>query len=148
MAGSIMQVAKQLGQLSGWSLSNLAIQKIGYIAEMLHLGRHGTPLIDENWQAWSYGPVQPGLYHRAKVFGADAVKDIFVEPPFMPGTDQEKAVIDAYSMMKDLTPGRMINVTHQNNGAWAKSYAPGAKGRTIPKSAIQAEYSTLIQNDN
>lgn len=147
MAASIMQVARTLGQLSGWSLSNLAMQKIGFIAEMLHLGRHDAPLIDEQWQAWSYGPVQPDLYHRAKVFGADPVKDIFMAVPLIPLTSEEKCVRDAYDMMKNLRPGQMINITHQPAGAWASSYSPGLKGKTIPKAAIRAEYDTLINDE-
>jgi uncharacterized phage-associated protein len=143
-----MQVARTLGQLSGWSLSNLAMQKIGFIAEMLHLGRHDAPLINEQWQAWSYGPVQPDLYHAAKVFGSAPVKNIFMASPLMPESTQEKAVRDAYVMMKDLRPGQMINITHQPTGAWAQNYQPGMKGRIIPKSAIKAEYATLIQNDD
>lgn len=146
MAASIMQVARTLGQLSGWSLSNLAMQKIGFIAEMLHLGRHDQPLIDENWQAWSYGPVQPDLYHAAKVFGAGPVKNIFLTHALMPNSTQEKAVRDAYALMNPLRPGQMINITHQPNGAWASHYQPGMRNRTIPKAAIKAEYETLIND--
>lgn len=145
---SIMQVARTLGHVSGWSLSNLEMNKIGFIAEMLHLGRTDAPLINEQWQAWSYGPVQPELYHKAKVFGADPVRDIFLSALLMPNSSEEKAVRDAYTMMKDLRPGQMINITHQPDGAWARSYAPGTKGRPIPKSAIKAEYYTLIKDDN
>lgn len=148
MTASIMQVARTLGQLSGWSLSNLEMQKIGFIAEMLHLGRTGAPLINEQWQAWDYGPVQPDLYHQAKVFGADPVKDIFFSTFLQSGSSHEKAVIDAYTAMKDLRPGQMVNITHQKNGAWATHYVPGKKGRVIPKAAIAAEYGTLIQNDD
>lgn len=148
MAGSIMQVARNLGQLSNWSLSNLEMQKIAFIAEMLHLGRFDTPLIREQWQAWSYGPVQPDLYHRAKIFGAEPVKDIFIEPPFLRNSNQEKAIRDAYDLMKDLRAGQMINITHQPDGAWAKSYRSGRKNSVIPKSAIREEYDELILEDD
>lgn len=148
MAASIMQVARTLGRLSNWSLSNLEMQKIGFIAEMLHLGRTDTPLINEQWQAWSYGPVQPDLYHRAKIFGADPVRDIFLDPTLWPGSTFEKATVDAYNLMKPLKPGQMINITHQPTGAWASSYKSGAKNSVIPKAAIRAEYDTLIRDDD
>jgi uncharacterized phage-associated protein len=136
-----------LGRLSGWELSNLEIQKIAYIAEMLHLGREGEPLIAENWQAWSYGPVQPDLYHKAKIFGADPVKDIFIVPPLKDGGTKHNAVNDAYDLMASLTPGQMIEVTHRPNGAWAATYIPGVRGRVIPKEAIREEYDELIEDD-
>jgi uncharacterized phage-associated protein len=148
MAVSVLSVARTLGRLSGWNLSNLEMQKIAFIAEMLHLGREDSPLINEQWQAWSYGPVQPDLYHRAKIFGADPVKDIFFDPVLPESTSRGKAVADAYNLMKNLRPGQMINITHQPNGAWASAYDPNIKGRTIPRSSIKAEYSTLIKNDD
>lgn len=147
MAASIMEVARTLGQLSGWSLSNLEMQKIAYIAEMLHLGRRDAPLINENWQAWSYGPVQPDLYHKAKAFGADPVRNVFFASPLPSDSAGDKAVADAYELMKDLPPGKMINITHQPDGAWAGVYRAGQKNRTIPKSAMRAEYFTLINDD-
>jgi uncharacterized phage-associated protein len=148
MAASIMQVAKTLGRLSNWSLSNLEMQKIAFIAEMLHLGREDTPLINEDWQAWSYGPVQPDLYHRAKIFGADPVRDIFVEPILAPHGSRSRAVHDAFNLMQNLTPGQMINITHQPGGAWATNYRQGSKNKIIPKPAIRAEYETLIADDD
>jgi uncharacterized phage-associated protein len=148
MTASIMQVARTLGQLSSWSLSNLEMQKIAFIAEMLHLGRTNAPLIDEQWQAWSYGPVQPDLYHHVKMFGAEPVKDIFFNAPLPDGSTHEKAVRDAYGLMKNFKSGQMINITHQKNGAWANSYKSGIKNSVIPKSAIRAEYDTLIRDDD
>jgi uncharacterized phage-associated protein len=144
MAASIMQVARTLGQVANWSLSNLEMQKISYIAEMLHLGRTGAPLIREDWQAWDYGPVQPDLYHKAKVYGTAPVRDIFMAPSLSAGTSEHKAIVDAYDAMKSMNPGRMVAVTHRPGGAWATNYRAGRKGVTIPKYQIRAEYGTLI----
>lgn len=146
-AASIMQVARTLGRLSNWSLSNLQMQKIGFIAEMLHLGREDEPLIREPWQAWSYGPVQPDLYHQAKMFGSEPVRDIFIAMPLQDDS-RSKAVKDAYHLMKNLSPGTMINVTHQPGGAWAQVYQPDQKSRIIPKGLIKEEYSTLITDND
>lgn len=148
MPASIMQVAKYLGQISDWSLSNLEMHKIGFIAEMLYLGRRDAPLIREDWQAWSYGPVQADLYHRAKMFGANPVRNIFIAPPLNSEGARARSVRDAYDLMKDLSPGQMINITHQPNGAWATNYRSGLKNSVIPKASIRAEYDTLITDDD
>lgn len=146
MPATIMQVARTLGQLSNWSLSNLEMQKIAYIAEMMHLGRTGAPLTDGDWQAWDYGPVQPVLYHKAKVYGTSPVRDIFQVPTLPEGTAMHKAIQNAYRAMCKMTPGQMVAVTHRPHGAWAKHYHAGRRGISIPKSAIQAEYGTLIND--
>jgi len=145
MAVSIMQVARTLGQLSGWSLSNLEMQKIAYIAEMMYLGRTGAPLINEDWQAWDYGPVQPALYHRAKVYGTSPVKDIF-DYSILCGGEELRAITDAYNAMRHMSPGAMVAVTHRPGGAWAAHYRAGRRGISIPKSDIRQEYGTLIND--
>ena len=147
MAATIMQVARTLGQISGWSLSNLELQKIAYIAEMIHLGRTGAPLVDENWQAWNYGPVQPALYHKAKVFGTSPVKDIFNASTLDEGS-QFKAINDAYQIMKKMNPGQMVAVTHRPNGAWSKHFNTARRGVVIPKRDIAEEYNVLIDDDD
>lgn len=146
MAASIMSVARTLGQLSGWSLSNLQMQKIAYIAEMMHLGRTGAPLIAEDWQAWDYGPVQPELYHKAKVYGTSPVRDIFMHPSLPAGSAEFKAVSDALNAMRSMSPGQMVAVTHRPGGAWASHYRSGKRGITIPKWDIWREYGTLIND--
>lgn len=146
MTVSIMRVARTLGNLSRWSLSNLELQKIAFIAEMLYLGRTKEPLVNEDWQAWAYGPVQPELYHQAKIFGADPVRDIFVADLLDINSAEGQATNDAYNLMKVLTPGQMVNITHRPDGAWARNYASGMRGKLIPKSDIRAEYATLIND--
>lgn len=144
MTTSIMQVARTLGGIANWSLSNLEMQKIAYIAEMIHLGRTGVPLIWEDWQAWDYGPVQPDLYHKAKVYGNSSVRDIFSAAPLSPATSEYRAIQDAYDSMQKMTPGQMVAVTHRPGGAWATHYRPNRRGVGIPKHDIKAEYATLI----
>ena len=147
MTASIISVARTLGHISGWSLSNLQMQKIAYIAEMMHLGRTGFPLTYEDWQAWDYGPVQPELYHKAKVYGTSAVKDIFAATPLMPGSTEYRAANDAYEAMRGFSAGQMVAVTHKPNGAWANHYRSGRRGMVIPKYDIHREYETLINDD-
>lgn len=149
MPTSIFRVAKTLGELSGFRLSNLELQKVGYIAEMLHLGRHGEPLVAENWEAWDYGPVCPELYQWAKMYGSQPVDDLFPRLEPLPRDGEKfRSVADAYEMMSKLSPGQMINVTHQHDGAWAQYYKAGHRRIVIPKSAIAREYNARITEDS
>mgnify|MGYP006283548483 CR=1 FL=1 len=77
MTVSVLSAAKRLAARSGWTLSNLELQKILYLAHMVHLGRtDGAPLVHGLFEAWDYGPVHPDLYHRVKIFGSSPVKNI------------------------------------------------------------------------
>ncbi|WP_158922985.1 type II toxin-antitoxin system antitoxin SocA domain-containing protein [Acidisphaera sp. S103] len=77
MAISTASAAATACKLRNRQLSNLALQKVLYIAHMVHLGRCKDPLVDERFQAWDYGPVLPSLYRPVRMFGSEPVRDIF-----------------------------------------------------------------------
>jgi len=143
MSISALSVAKRLGELSDWSLSNLALQKISYIAHMIHLGRNGlsAPLITESFEAWNLGPVVPALYRRAKAFGSAPVKNVF-HSVMSGGDDKQDASIDeAYRITKSMSPGKLVSITHWSDGAWAKNYSPHGRGHVIPNRDIYEEFT-------
>lgn len=127
--------------MSGWTLSNLELQKISYIAEMMKLGRSGEPLIKEDFEAWANGPVVPQLYHAVKAYGAGPVKDVFRDPVIAVDDPDYVPIYDAFMFMKGMNPGQMVAETHWRHGAWAKRYIPGTRGVVIPKHLIRDEYA-------
>jgi uncharacterized phage-associated protein len=144
MTVPVLSAAKRLAERSGWTLSNLELQKILYLAHMFYLGRTGgEPLVPGQFEAWDYGPVHPDLYHRVKVFGSDKVENIFYGNPDLP-EGPERAILDeAYDSLGKLGAGRLVNATHRRTGAWAINYLPGVRNRPISNADILAEYQEL-----
>jgi uncharacterized phage-associated protein len=56
------------------TVSNLKLQKLVYYAQAWYLAIHGTPLFEEDFQAWVHGPVIPVLYQKYKTFGWQSIK--------------------------------------------------------------------------
>ena len=140
MTVSVFEAAKYLGKQSGWALSNLKMQKILYIAHMYHLGNYDSPLVQGLFEAWDYGPVHPDLYHRAKIFGADPVGNIFRSFRDLEGEGTEKRILDAaVEQLAGVSSAQLIATTHRKDGAWAKHYGPG-RGIEIPNEDILEEY--------
>ena len=143
MTVHVLSAAKRLAARSDWSLSNLELQKILYLAHMFYLGRNGQPLVHGNFEAWDYGPVHPDLYHRVKIFGSDPVGNVFGsvhEPP----EGAERDIIDeAYDNLGNSGPGRLVNATHRRGGAWDINYVPGVRHCIIPNADILTEYRGL-----
>ena len=149
MSISILEAAKHLGKQSGWSLSNLKMQKILYIAHMHHLGNFNSPLVQGLFEAWDYGPVHPDLYHRAKVFGADPVGNIFRSFENLEGSGSEKRILDAAAkQLAGISSAQLIATTHREGGAWAKHYVPGVRGIEIPNEDILEEYREFRSKKN
>jgi uncharacterized phage-associated protein len=142
VALTALQAGKRLAQRSGWTLSNLALQRILYLAHMVHLGRYRTPLVAEAFEAWDYGPVVPVLYDRVKGFGASAVRNVFntVADP-QEGSTEVKVLDEALDRLGRAPAAQLVAMTQREGGAWASSYQPSGGGeRQIPREAVLHEY--------
>lgn len=148
MCVPVMAAAKRMCAKSQWTISNLSIQKLLYIAHMFHLGETDTPLVPGNFEAWDYGPVHPDLYHELKMFGASPVKDIFRNTLDAPEKGSEVAWLDeVVDKLAHLPAGRLVSMTHHKNGAWSKRYKPGAN-ILITNDDILLEFDHWMKNKN
>jgi len=136
--------AKTVCHFANWGVSNLQLQKILYIAHMCYMGNHqGNPLLDEEFEAWDYGPVLPELYHKLKMFGSAPVRNIFFENLIIENGDEGEILKEAAQTLVAKEPGRLVSFTHRDKGAWDKTYMPGMKGLTISNSDIFEEFQAL-----
>ena len=136
----VMSAAKRLGQRSTWSLSNLELQKMVYLAHMFYMGQTDNgPLVDGQFEAWAFGPVHPVLYHALKRFGADKVPASAFDghstvPDDHPGAEYLDDAVD------ELPRSRLVAITHWRDGAWAKNYKPYVRNVPITNQDIILEY--------
>ena len=147
MTISALQAAKKMGERSGWSLSNLEMQKLLYLSNMIYLGTHDKPLVSGHFEAWDLGPVHPVLYHKAKVFGARPVLNIFRSVPGPQDETEECATLDStMDEMSSLSGPQLVSITPWDHGAWARNYVPGGRGIIIPDSHIKDEYRHRVED--
>lgn len=142
MSVSALSAAKTICTLRDWSVSNLEVQKILYLAHMFHMGVHGgAPLINEPFEAWDYGPVVPELYHRMKTFGSGPVQNVFHWIPLVDMASPEfLSLRDASEGTKKMRASQLVANTHWTGGAWASTYRPNMAGLKIPNATILNEY--------
>lgn len=142
MAIPALSAARTLCELRDWSVSNLELQKILYLAHMYHMAQHnGAPLINEAFEAWNYGPVVPEVYQHVKGFGSGPIQNVFHWIVGVPSTLPEYATLkSAAEGTKHMTAGQLVANTHWDEGAWASIYQPNLRGLKIPNAAILDEY--------
>lgn len=144
MAVSALSAARTLCELRNWELSNLEIQKILYLAHMFHLGRTNAPLINESFEAWDYGPVVPEVYADARAFGSERVTGAFYRVHAVrPDSEEYKTLQEAAEGTRGVRAGRLVAITHRDNGAWAKNYRQGMRRIKIPNRDIIDEYRMI-----
>jgi len=139
--------SKFICEAGDWKVSNLQLQKILYLAQMVYLGQEGERLCDTEFEAWDHGPVSPRLYRQVRMFGAGPVQDVFYDArPFAASSKRREILADACRDLLPMRPGQLVEITHWKKGAWAKYYVPGAKGTRIPDDAIAREYVESIKS--
>ncbi len=132
--------ARHLCALSDWTVSNLRLQKILYIADMNFVGWGRGRLINELFEAWDYGPVLPSVYHQCKAYGARPVQDVFWGASRIDDTSEAEMLALVWERLRQKTPGQLVAITHSPLGAWTKNYVPGARGRIISDEDMVEEY--------
>jgi uncharacterized phage-associated protein len=63
-----------LAEESGKQLDPMKIQKLVFFAHGWHLALTGKPLLEEQVEAWQYGPVVPTLYQEFKQWGSGTIQ--------------------------------------------------------------------------
>ena len=146
MSTSSIRAGKTICELSGWDVSNLALQKLLYIAHMYHLGRHNEPLIDDYFEAWMYGPVEPSLYRHARGFGSEAVRNVFHKYESVRNGSEFDLLNETVEATRGLSGAYLVSFTHWEKGAWYKVYDPEIRGTIIPNNMILEEYNERVAN--
>lgn len=149
MAARLDSVCRYICEKGDWKVSNLQLQKVLYLAQMVYMGLNdGRKLADGFFEAWDYGPVEPSVYRKVRMFGSGAIRDVFHEARGFKVDDPRRTLLDdVCSDLLKMRPGELVEITHWKDGAWAKHYEPGIRGIPIPDADIAAEYHDRIQAD-
>ena len=159
---------------SGSGLDPMKMQKLVYFAHGWHLAFKGAPLIEDEFQAWDYGPVVPTLYHEFKKWGREKIgqpaqtwevektQDGIVVGvyPRHPSLDDYKDAMSDIDMkfVKDLLTKtwktyksfsgvRLSRLTHIKDGPWdnARQANPGLRSVGIPNGDIKKHFDEKLE---
>lgn len=151
------------------SVSPMKMQKLVYFAHGWCLGLSGNPLIQEEVEAWPYGPVIPDLYHEFKHFGNGEITQYATElnwgsvgvkwadfeqiTPLIPDDEeterlQTRPLLNRiWEVYKPFTPIQLSNATHQPDTPWdrinKKHDGKIPKGTPIPNEMIREYFVKL-----
>lgn len=125
---AIGNLVLDLGDKHGRPVTHLALQKIIYFLHGWHLASFDEPLVSEEPEAWTHGPVFRTVYQsfsqcrrenivsRASVFDYFEEKDIYIRPN-LDATKSlflEKVAIYYFSF----SASSLRRISHQKNGPW------------------------------
>ena len=141
----------------------MKLQKLVFFAHGYYLAAsklerdEPTPLIDELFEAWPYGPVSTTLYSEFKEFGRREITRLgFVfDPTFgarivavLPESDElfEKIMGFVWKQYGEHSSLSLSDITHKKDGAWdkARRAAHGIRGKDVSNEYILADFEPLV----
>lgn len=143
----------------GVSLSHMQIQKLVYLAHGWCMAVTGKELVEDDIEAWEFGPVIRRLYDALRQYGASEVSRLIrwgQDTPF-PSDDaetaiaqlsaEEEAVInkvwDTYGKYRAF---QLSALTHSPDSPWSKVYKP-SENKVIDNNLIYDYFSQLASAD-
>lgn len=140
----------------GRPVDHLKLQKLIYFAHAWHLALFdGEALIDEDIQAWRYGPVVGSLYRVLKANGMNPIKHLISTGTgfsTVPIPEPEEAMVrefldviwEKYGMFSAV---ELSTLSHQPDGPWSHYYSNEVENRTIPNNFLADYYRKLAKED-
>lgn len=158
MAVSSQAVANfilDLGDREGIDISPMKLQKLVYYAHGWHLAVVGDALIDEQVEAWPYGPVVRSLFLEFKGHGASPIKgdracpnddvtslgllehlsavaEIENETDESTSERMKSVIRKVWDEYKGFSAERLSNMTHEPGSPWSKTVEKYQSGQ-VPK---------------
>lgn len=112
-------LSKAADVCGGDLMSNMKLQKMLYYEQGYHLAAFGTPLFDEDVEAWMYGPVVPSVYEHFKEHGAGGIMPE-TEKPIELAEDEEDLFNDVFDAYVDFSAYGLMRKTH-GESPWRKT---------------------------
>lgn len=138
----------------GVSINHLKLQKLVFFTHAWLLALHGVPAVNERPEAWEYGPVFDGLFHRFKDRGGEAIREfiVFADATInafrapMPSHEDKTfwrvldQVMGRYARFDD---NQLSTLAHESGGPWEQ--ARRAKQAFIPDESIREHFRRKLQ---
>lgn len=120
-------------------ITPMKLQKLVYYCHAEFLVTSGHSLVAQEFEAWEYGPVIPGLFHEFKIFGSEAITsraqrfnpittERTIAPPPNLGSF-EAFVRDAFECYAKYTASALSRMSHVSDGPWSEALDQFNRGR-------------------
>lgn len=157
---SIANYLLDLARAEGQTIDPMKLQKLVYYAHGWYAGYRHEPLIDEQIEAWPYGPVIPSLYAEFKRFGSGPIAEKatefssaamrMVEVP--PPSDHSILMFlhNIWRSYGKFTGVALSEMTHAQGSPWdiARRASGGIRGADIAFPLIQEHFGAAVAEAN
>jgi uncharacterized phage-associated protein len=140
------------------ALTHMQVQKLTYLAHGWSLGAGRGALVEEQFEAWTFGPVVRKLYDSLKHYGPGHITKVIrwgddtplndereFDAAYVQTSDFERDLLDfVYRTYGEFHAYQLSALTHLDGTPWQKTYVPG-QNKPISNDDIEAYFERLSQ---
>jgi len=144
MCYAVTDIANKLLVMSedgGELMTNMKLQKMMYYQQGYHLAYFGTPLFDEEIEAWMYGPVVPMIYSAYKEHGKNGIVGNKQNVIVFEDEREESLFAEVMRVYGKYSTIGLMEMTHEEL-PWKST--PVGEGSVIAKSVMQDFFKTKL----
>ena len=142
-----------------YSMTLMHMQKLIYFAHGFHFGLFDSPLIQETFETWDYGPVVPTLYRKFRNYGEKRIDEktkddsgTVVEEP----KDEQTVLLlnDIWRSYGNIDGMELSRMTYAKGSPWDQTLETLPNGRRaiilerkIPNETIRNYFKGLLSQE-
>ena len=129
----------------------MKLQKLVYHAHGWYLALYDRALVNEQIEAWDYGPVVPSLFRSTKEYGNNPVENYIQKSgnPYSPSPTLFGFVDEIWRIYGDLSGVHLSNMTHEPGTPWDGVYkrynGKVPRGTDIPEEEIKSWFKKELE---
>ena len=138
-------------------VTNLKLQKLMYFAYGINLSLFNEKLFCSQIEAWPLGPVIPSVYTEFKGYIKEPIKTRaysekndksgeVVLPILDKGNKYIQSLNIACAAYGNKKASTLVNMTHNEKGAWFKCYKDNERDIIIPDDKIKKEFDDYLKD--
>ena len=151
-----------LAKAAGDPPTQMKLQKLMFYAHGWHLALADTPLIDQQFEAWQYGPVVSSVYHTFKHYRMAPITALgtdiqmiggsiqLVSPQLINGAGYAAALLrKTWEVFGHYSGGQLSAMTHAEGTPWANARRTYGNMDNVPMSdeSIKQYFRGLMSQD-
>lgn len=123
------------------TMTPMKLIKLVYIAHGWNLGLTGIPLVNEEAEAWKYGPVFPSLYKKYREHKDNKIKVEPIKELNIKDADDLSFLDKIWNFYSRFDGLQLSTKTHEPNTPWSETWEKAKQKDTISESSL------VIPND-
>ena len=136
-ARSVANVLIQKAKDAGEPITPLQIQKLLYFSHGWMLALHDKPLLNEEFQAWRYGPVMPVVYYNLSYYGGDPVEALILGGAGELTSEEESVIDQVFELYRPYDGMELSRMTHAKGTPWRQTWDRRKRAAIIPDYLIK-----------